>query len=147
MLWEKIKNKIKDAVNEAKSFDDYVSNYGKYDDCDVDVAKAKHNYEVYQNDLKQRSKDLIKKWNKKIIEASNEGKKFFMSNQFVTDDDKDKIKFLISESNCCVDFPHESTLTSFQKYYEEKGFKVVRIEYPANNICCLKIIWITSNDT
>ena len=147
MFWEKIKCKIKDAVNEAKSFDDYVSNYGKDDDYDVDVVVAKHNYETYQNDLKQRSKDLIKRWNKKIIEASNKGEKFFMSNQFVTDDDKDTIRFVISESDCCVNFPSNATLKYFQQYYESKGFKVVRIEYPTNNICCLKIIWVSSSDT
>lgn len=27
---------------------------------------------------------------------------------------------------------------------KNRGFKVVRIEYPNNNICCLKIIWISS---
>lgn len=147
MFWEKIKDKIKNAVNEAKAFDDYVSNYGKDDDCDIDIAIAKHNYEVYQNDLKQRSGDLIKKWNKKIAESSSKGEKFFMTNQFVTDDDKDKIKFMISDSNCCVDFPLDATLKHFQQYYESKGFKVVRIEYPNNNICCLKIIWVSSNNT
>ena len=147
MFWKKIKDKIKNAINEAKAFDNYVSNYGKDDDCDVDIAMAKHNYETYQNDLKQRSGDLIKKWNKKIIESSSRGEKFFMTNQFVTDDDKDKIKFMISESNCCVDFPLDATLKHFQQYYESKGFKVVRIEYPTNNICCLKIIWVSSSNT
>ena len=147
MFLRKIKDKIKDAVKYVKAFDDCVSNYGKDDDYDVDVVVAKHNYEAYQNDLKQRSRDLIKKWNKKIIESSSKGEKFFMTNQFVTDDDKDKIQFMISESNCCVDFPLDATLTHFQQYYESKGFKVVRLEYPTNNICCLKIIWVSSSDT
>ena len=145
MFWKKIKEKIEDVIRDVETFDDYVSNYGKDDNYDIDVATAKHNYEVYQNDLKQRSRDLIKKWNKKIIESSNKGEKFFMTNQFVIDE-KDKIRFMISESNCCVDFPLDVTLKHFQQYYESKGFKVVRIEYPTNNICCLKIIWISSDN-
>ena len=145
MFWKRIKAKLQSLVKDAVDVDNYISNYGK-DDYDIDVTMAKHNYEVYQNDLKQRSKDLIKKWNKKIIESSNEGKKFFMTNQFVTDEDKDRIRYILSESNCCVDFPLDVTLTHFQHYYESKGFKVVRIEYPTNNICCLKIIWVSSDN-
>ncbi len=143
MFWKK----IKDVVKDVKALDYYISNYGEYDDCDIDVETAKSNYKAYQNDLKQRSKDLIKKWNKEIIESSSKGEKFFMTNQFVTDDDKDRIRFMISESNCCVDFPLDATLKHFQQYYESKGFKVVRIEYPTNNICGLKIIWVSSSDT
>lgn len=118
----------------------------KNNDYDVDASMAKRNYERYQNDLQQRSKDLIKQWNKKIIESSSNGEKFFMTNQFITDDDKDKIRFMLSESNCCVDFPLNATLKHFIQYYESKGFKVVKIEYPINNVCCLKIIWVSSNE-
>lgn len=118
----------------------------KNNDYDVDASMAKRNYERYQNDLQQRSKDLIKQWNKKIIESSSNGEKFFMTNQFITDDDKDKIRFMLSESNCCIDFPLNATLKHFIQYYESKGFKVVKIEYPINNVCCLKIIWVSSNE-
>ena len=52
----------------------------KNNDYDVDASMAKRNYERYQNDLQQRSKDLIKQWNKKIIESSSNGEKFFMTN-------------------------------------------------------------------
>lgn len=143
MFWKK----IKEAIEKAKDFENLTSNYGEDNDYDMDVTIARRNYETYQNDLKQRSGDLIKKWNEEIIESSRKGEKFFMTNQFVTDDDKDKIKFMISESNCCVDFPLDATLKYFQQYYESKGFKVVRIEYPTNNICCLKIIWIWKDNT
>ena len=122
--------------------DNLISNYGN-DNYDINVEIAKRNYEEYQNDLKQRSKDIIKKWNKKIMEASSKGEKSLMTNQFVTDDDKDKIRYMLSEFNSCVDFPLGATLTHFCQYYESKGFKVVRIEYPTNNICCLKIIWVS----
>ena len=146
MFWKKTKKKIQNAIKYVADIDEIISNYGN-DNCDINAEIAKHNYEEYQNDLKQRSKDLIKKWNKKIMEASSKGEKFFMTNQFITDDDKDKILHMLSESNCCVDFPLDATLKHFQQYYENKGFKVVRIEYPNNNICCLKIIWIPAKDT
>lgn len=146
MFWKKIKGKIQNAFEDAVAIDNLISNYGN-DNYDINVEIAKRNYEDYQNDLKQRSKDLLKKWNEKIMEASSKGEKFFMTNQFVTDEDKDKIIYMLSESNCCVDFPLGTTLKDFQQYYESKGFKVVRIEYPTNNICCLKIIWISSSDT
>lgn len=146
MFWKKIKEKLQDTVKDVKALDYYISNYGEFDDYNIDVETAKSNYKSYQNDLRQRSKDLIKKWNKEIIESSSKGEKFFMTNQFVTDDDKDKILFMISESNCCVDFPLDATLKHFQQYYESKGFKVVKIEYSNNNICCLKIIWVSSSD-
>lgn len=144
MFWKKIKDKIKNAINVVKAFDDCVFNYGKNDDCDVDIAMARHNYEAYQNDLKQRSQDLIKKWNKKIIEASSRGEKFFMTKQFITDDGKDKILRVFNEANRACDFPADATLQYFQQYYENKGFKVIKIQYQ-NNICCLKIIWIPSD--
>ena len=118
----------------------------KNNDYDVDASMAKRHYERCQNDLQQRSKDLIKQWNKKIIEPSSNGEKFFMTSQFITDDDKDKIRFMLSESNCGVDFPLNATLKHFIQYYESKGFKVVKMEYPINNVCCLKIIWVSSNE-
>lgn len=113
-------------------------------DYDIDASTARHNYETYQNDLKQRSQDLIKKWNKKILEASSRGEKFFMTNQLITDDDKDKILWVFNDANCVCDFPVNATLQYFQQYYENKGFKVIKIQYQ-NNICCLKIIWIPSD--
>lgn len=145
MFWKKIKKKIQNAVEDAVVIDNLISNYGN-DNYDINVEIAKRNYEEYQNDLRQRSKDIIKKWNKKIMEASNKGEKFLMTNQFITDDDKDKIRYMLSESNCCVDFPLGATLTHFQQYYESKGFEVIRMEYPTNNICCLKIIWVSSEN-
>lgn len=121
------------------ALDDSEFNY------DIDVKTARLNYEKYQNDLKQRQQNLIKKWNKEIIDVSNKGEKFFMTNQFMTDDDKDKILFMFDNANCCINLPSDATLQYFKEYYESKGFKVIKIQYN-NNICCLKIIWISSNN-
>ena len=147
MFLNKVKEKLKDVIKDAKAFDDCVSNYGKDDDYDVDVKTARYNYEMYQNDLNQRSQDLIKQWCKEIKEASSRGEKFIFTNKFITDDDKNKILHLLNRADCVCDFPQDSYLEYFQRYFEERGFKVVRIEYQNNNICCLKIIWIPSNDT
>lgn len=145
MFCKKLKEWFKNMLKDAANIDDYISNYGKDNDCDVDVKTARHNYEKYQNDLEQRQQDLIKKWCKEIKEASSNGKKFISTNQFVTEDDKNKILWLINDGGNLCDFPSNSSLEYFQQYFEERGFKVVKIEYPTNNICCLKIIWISSN--
>ena len=145
MFLKKIKAKFQNLVKEAADIDNYISNYGK-DDYDVDVETAKHNYEVYQNNLNKRCQNLIKKWCKEIKEASSEGKKFIFTNKFITDDDKNKILHLLNDADCICDFPPDATLQNFQQYFEDRGFKVVRIEYPNNNICCLKIIWISSDN-
>lgn len=145
MFWRKIKEKIQGAVKDAVALDDYISNYGKDDDCDIDVKVARANYEAYQNDLRQRQKNLIKKWCEEIKEASSKGEKFIFTDQFVTDDDKDKILWLVNGGMAC-DFPPNASLQYFQQHFEERGFKVVRIKYPTNNICCLKIIWISSDN-
>lgn len=144
MFWEKVKKKIEDAIRGAKAFDDCVSNYGKDDDYDIDVKIARHNYETYQNDLKQRQQNLIKKWCEEIREASSEGKKFILTDQFMMGDDKNKILWLIN-GGCAREFPSDASLQYFQQYFEERGFKVIRIEYQ-KNICCLKIIWISSDN-
>lgn len=114
----------------------------KHEHFYIDAEIARRNYESYQNDLKKRQHDLIKKWDIEIIEASCRGERFFMTNMFITDDDKNKILFMIDKSDCCVDFAQDATMQDFRQYYEDKGFKVVKIEYPTNNVCCLKIIWI-----
>lgn len=145
MFWKKIKAKFQGLVKDAVDIDNYISNYGKNDDCDIDVETARHNYEVYQNNLRQRQQYLIKKWCKEIKEASSKGEKFIFADQFVTDDDKNKILYLVS-GGCACDFPPDSTIQYFYEYFTEKGFKVVKIEYPTNNICCLKIIWISSDN-
>lgn len=132
-------------VKEAADIDNYISNYGK-DDYDVDVEIAKHNYEVHQNDLNKRCQNLIKKWCRKINEASCKGEKFIFTDKFITDDGKNKILHLIDSANCCRDFPPDATLQYFQRFFEDRGFKVVKIEYPTNNICCLKIIWVSSSN-
>lgn len=144
MFWKKIKEKIEDTIRDAEAFDDYVSNYGKDDNYDIDVITARCNYEAYQNDLKQRQQNLIKKWCEEIREASSEGKKFILTDQFVTDNnDKNKILYLVGGGEA-RDFPPDASLQYFQQHFEERGFKVVRMEYP-NNTCCLKIIWISSD--
>lgn len=61
MFWKKIKEKIENAIKDAADIDSYISNYGK-EDYDVDAKTAIHNYEVYQNNLNERCRDLIKKW-------------------------------------------------------------------------------------
>ena len=142
MFWKKIKENIQIAVKDAAEIDNFLSNYGSYIDCDIDVETAKRNYKAYQNDLIQRQADLIKKWCKEISEASSKGEKFIFTDKFITDDGKNKILNLINGSGCCCDFPPDATLQYFQRYFEDRGFKVIKIEYPTNNICCLKIFWI-----
>lgn len=90
----------------------------------------------------QRQADIIKKWCREIDEASKKGEKFISTDKFITDDNKNKILHLINGANCCCDFPPDATLQYFQRFFEDRGFKVIKIEYPANNICCLKIFWI-----
>ena len=145
MIWGKIKDVIRRAIKDAEAIDDIISNYGKENDCDIDVQSAINNYEMYQNDLKQRQKNLIKKWSEEIEKASSKGEKFILTDQFITDDDKNKILWLLCGGMAC-DFPKNATMQYFQQYFEDRGFKVVRIEYPTNNICCLKIIWISSDN-
>ena len=144
MFKKKIKEGIQNAVNAAIALEDIYNN-DSCDDCDVNVETARRNYEAYQNDLKQRQQNLIKKWCEEIKEASSKGEKFILTDQFVTDDDKNKILWLVYGDTAC-DFPPNASLQYFQQYFEDRGFKVVRIEYPTNNICCLKIIWISSDN-
>lgn len=139
-----IKKRVQRAVESAATLDECISNYCDYVDCNIDVETARRNYEAYQNDLKQRQQNLIKKWCEEIKEASSKGKKFILTDQFVTDDDKNKILWLVNGGEV-RDFPPNASLQYFQQHFEERGFKVVRIEYPTNNICCLKIIWIPSD--
>jgi len=115
-------------------------------DYDIDVKTARHNYEAYQNDLNERCRDLIKKWCNQITLASMRGEKFIFTNKFITDDDKNKVLHVINDADCVCDFFLDTTLQYFQQYFEGRGFKVVRIEYPTNNICCLKIIWVSSDN-
>ena len=117
------------------------------DNFDIDVKTAIHNYEAYQNDLNKRCQNLIKKWCKEIKEASRKGEKFIFTNQFITDNDKNKILHLLNDAGYVCDFSPDATLQNFQQYFEDRGFKVVRIEYPNSNIYCLKIIWISSDNT
>ena len=145
MFWKKIKAKFQSLLKDAVDIDNYISNYGN-EDYNVDVETARHNYEAYQNNLNERCRDLIKKWCKEIKEASSKGEKFIFTNRFITDDDKNKILHLLNDACCVCDLPPDATLQNFQQYFEDRGFKVVRIEYPNNNICCLKIIWISSDN-
>lgn len=145
MFWEKIKAKFQSLVKDAEDIDNCISNYGK-EDYDVDAKTAMHNYEAYQNNLNERCRDLIKKWCKEIKWASIRGEKFIFTNKFITDDDKNKIFHVLNDADCAYDFPLDTTLQYFQQYFEDRGFKVVRIEYPTNNICCLKIIWVSSDN-
>lgn len=117
-----------------------------YNDYDINVKVARDNYEAYQNSLKQRQQDIIKKWCKEIREASSRGEKLIFTDRFITDDDKNKILYLINGAGCACDFPPDATLEYFQHYFEERGFKVVKIIYSMENVCCLKIIWISSDD-
>ena len=142
MFWKWLKGKGVVGINIKEKDNVNLSNYSSYIDCDIDAETAKRNYKAYHNDLIQRQADIIKKLCKEIDEASSKGEKYIMTNMFVTDDDKNKILNLINGANCCCDFPQDATLQYFQRYFEDRGFKVVKIEYPTNNICRLKIIWI-----
>ena len=145
MFWKRLNRKDIVGINIKEKDDVDLSNYSSYIDCDIDVETARRNYKAYQNDLIQRQADLIKKWCREINEASCKGEKFIFTDNFITDDGKNKILHLIDSANCCCDFPPDATLQYFQRFFEDRGFKVVKIEYPTNNICCLKIIWIYSN--
>lgn len=142
MFWKWLKGKGVVGINIKEKDNVNLSNYSSYIDCDIDVETARRNYEAYQNDLTQRQADLIKKWCREIDEASKRGEKFIFTNEFVTDDNKDKILYMINSVGCCYDFPPNATLQYFQRYFEDRGFKVVKIKYSANNICRLKIFWI-----
>lgn len=146
MFWKKIKEKFLDMMQDAADIDNYISNYGNDNDYDINVKVARDNYEAHQNSLKQRQQDIIKKWCKEIKEASSRGEKLIFTDRFITDDDKNKILYLINGAGCACDFPPDSTLEYFQHYFEERGFKVVKIIYSVENVCCLKIIWISSDD-
>lgn len=145
MFMKMIKKRAQRAVESAAALDKCISNYGNYVDCNIDVETARRNYEAYQNDLRQRQQNLIKKQCEEIKEASSKGEKFILTDQFVTDDDKNKILWLVNGGEA-RDFPPDASLQYFQQHFEKRGFKVVRIEYPTNNICCLKIIWISSDN-
>lgn len=123
MFKKMIKKKVQRAVESAAALDKCVSKYCDYVDCNIDVETARRNYEAYQNDLKQRQQNLIKKWCEEIKEASSKGEKFIFTDQFVTDDDKDKILWLVN-GGCVCDFPPDASLQYFQQYFEERGFKV-----------------------
>ena len=135
MFWTKFTKKINDRIKTANDFDKLLVS-------DIDATIAKSNYDTYQNDLRQRQQDIINKLNKKIAYDSSNGAKFLMTNQFVTDDDKDKILFMFDDGGNTEYLPSDATLGEFQRYYESKGFKVVKVEFPTNNICALKIIWV-----
>jgi hypothetical protein len=142
MFWKKITEKFQSLVKDAVNLDNYISNYCN-EDYDVDAKTAIHNYEVYQNNLNERCKDLINKWCKEIKLSSIRGEKFILTNKFITDDDKNRIFHVLNDADCVCDFSLDTTLQYFHQYFEDRGFKVVRIEYPNSNICCLKIIWIS----
>lgn len=145
MFLKKIKAKFQDLVKDVVYWDNYISNYGK-GDYDVDAETARHNYEVYQNNLNKRCRNLIKKWCNQIKLSSIKGEKFILTNKFIVDDDKNTILHVLNDADCVCDFTLDTTLQYCQQYFEDRGFKVVRIEYPNNNICCLKIIWISSDN-
>ena len=133
MFWENAKKESQDKNIESN-------------DYDINVEVARHNYEAYQNDLRQRQQNLIKKWCEEIRKASSKGKKYILTDNFVVDgNDKDKILYLIS-GDVAYDFPSDASVQYFYQYFDERGFKVVLIKYPNNNICCLKIIWVPSNE-
>jgi uncharacterized Zn finger protein len=140
MFWKKIKARFQGLVKDAIDTDNYISNYDK-EDYNVDVKIARHNYKMYQEDLKRRQQNLVEKWCKKIREASRNGSKHIETNNFMVDDDKNKILFLIDDVGRVCDFPVDSSMQYFQQYFEEKGFNVTKIEYP-HNFCSLRISWL-----
>lgn len=141
MFWKKIKEKFRNAVKDAIAIDDYIYSYGSYDDCDVDVKIARHNYKMYQEDLNRRQQELIEKWCKEIRKVSRDGGKYIDTDGFVVDDDWNKILYLVNAGQVC-DFPSNSSIQYFQEYFEERGFNVTRIEIEPHKICKLKISWL-----
>ena len=144
-MLKKIKAKFQNLVKDAVDASNYTSNCYK-EDYDVDVETARHNYKAYQNNLNERCRDLINKWCREIKLASIRGEKFILTNKFITDvDDKNRIFHVLDDADCVCEFSLDTTLQYFQKYFEDRGFKVVRIDYQYSNICYLKIIWISSD--
>lgn len=137
-----IKEKIRRIVKDAMIADEFISNYSNY--CDIDAEGAKANYKKYHNDLKYVPQELIEKWCKEIHKASNQGKGFIFTDSFLTVD-KNKISCFIGNDGCGHEFPSDYTLQNFCQYFENRGFKVIRIDYP-HNTSCLKIIWASSED-
>ena len=141
MIFQKIKKKLSETMKDISDLDKSMSNYGKDDDYSIDAETARRNYEAYQNDLNERCRDFIKKWNKEIRLASTQGKKDILTNKFITDDDRNTIRLVLNDAECVCDFTINTTLQYFQQYFEDRGFKVVRIDYTHDNISWLKISW------
>lgn len=80
MIFQKIKTKLSETMKDISDLDKSMSSYSKDDDYSIDAETARRNYEAYQNDLNERCRDFIKKWNKEIRLASTQGKKRY-SNQ------------------------------------------------------------------
>lgn len=142
LFLKKAIEKMKETIENIAATDEYISNYGSYDDCDVNVKIARHNYKMYQDDLKRLQRSLIEKWCKKIREVSRSGGKYIDTNNFVVDDDWNRILYLVDDAGQICDFPPNSSIQYFQDYFEEKGFNVMRLEYHPHGFCGLRIRWL-----
>jgi hypothetical protein len=111
----KIKEKIKNIIKAAKSLDDYTTNCDSYNACNIDAKIARHNYQLHQEDLKQRQQNCIKKWCDKINKVSSNGAQYFDTNCFIVDpDDKNKIRWIVGDDGCAGAFPSNATLDYFK---------------------------------
>jgi hypothetical protein len=129
---------LKYIISTCKELDDYTS--GR-DNEDINAEMAKSNYQLYQDGLKQYRQDLIERWCKEIKYKSRHGRKYFDTNNFILDDDEDTILFVI-DGGQCQDFMPDSSIQYFKRYFEERGFNVVKSEKDFDNKCYLRIRWL-----
>lgn len=137
-----IKDKITNIIKTIKDFDSSITYHDSCNACDVDAKIARHNYQLHQEDLKQRQQNCIKRWCEKINEVSRNGAQYFDTNCFIVDpDDKNKIRWIVDDGGCVGAFPSNATLEYFKQYFEDKGFDVVIVEWPHNH-SSLRISWV-----
>ena len=133
---------MKKALEDVVAIDERISNYGSYDDCDIDAKTARQNYKMYQDNLKLQQQKLVEKWCKQIIKVSGSGGKYIDTNNFVVDGDYNKILYLVDDVGQVCDFAPNSSIQYFQEYFEERGFNVTRLEHHPNGLCGLRISWL-----
>lgn len=111
--------------------------------CNITAEQAKQNCEKYREGLKTIIQDYINKWNKEIETASKKGETFIVTNRFIVNkEDNDEVLYLINGTNCTTDVPSKHIyLSNLIKYYENKGFEVVLVNYQIAGFMALKISW------
>ena len=105
----------------------------------VTARKAKKEYQIYQNSLKKVCKNIIKKTDRKILEAARKGEKYIYSYRFLSYKD-DIVSYYIDDTDLPQILSQNTTIQFFESYYKVKGFKVEILKN--KEIYWLKIIWV-----